>query len=289
MRTKRIITCIIILALCLPFIAHNNVFDLFKNPSLPSNYENADFTIHFIDVGQADSALVICDNRAMLIDGGNVADSDLIYTYLKKLNVQHLDYIICSHAHEDHVGGLSGALNFASVGKVFAPVISYDTRAFSNFVKYVEKQNTSITIPSSGDEFFLGSAKVTILGPVRDTENTNNSSIVLRIEYGNTSFLFTGDAEREAEKDILDAGFTLSSTVLKVSHHGSSTSTSYPFLREVMPDYAVISVEANNSYGHPHEEVISRLQDADVKVFRTDIQGDIICTSDGNSVFFETW
>lgn len=248
--------------------------------------ENSYFEIHYIDVGQADAALVLCDDSAMLIDGGNVADSSLIYAYLKEHGVEHLDYIICTHAHEDHVGGLAGALNYATVGVAYCPVRLHDTDAFSNFVKYLDEQNVSITVPEAGDTFNLGSAEATIIGPVKQSDDTNNTSIVLRIVYGNTSFLFTGDAEREEEQDILDAGYTLSSTVLKVGHHGSANSTTYPFLREIMPTCAVISVGLNNSYGHPTEDALSRLRDAGVKVYRTDIQGHIICISDGENVSF---
>lgn len=132
----------------------------------------------------------------------------------------------------------------------------------------------------------MGSAAVQILGPVAESTELNNTSIVLRVIYGEASFLFTGDAEREEEQDILAAGYTLQSTVLKVGHHGSANSTTYPFLREIMPEYAVISVGANNSYGHPTEETLSRLRDADVTVYRTDMQGDVICTSNGKTVSF---
>ena len=249
--------------------------------------EGPSFAVHFIDVGQADAALVLCDGEAMLIDGGNAADSSLIYAYLKKLSVDHLDYVVCTHPHEDHAGGLSGALNYATADHALSPVTEFDSKAFSNFVKYLDRQGVSVTVPSAGDTFSLGSATVEVLGPIRPTApDPNNTSIVLRVVYGSTSFLFTGDAEREEEQDILDAGYPLQSTVLKVGHHGSANSTTYPFLREIMPEYAVISVGEGNSYGHPTEAALSRLRDADVTVFRTDLQGTIICVSDGESVSF---
>lgn len=245
------------------------------------------FEVYFLDVGQADSALVLCDGHAMLIDGGNGEDSQLVYAFLKNHQVNRLDYIVCTHAHEDHVGGLAGALNYAAVGTAYCPVTSYDSRAFESFVKYLDKQGVSITVPRAGDTFSLGSAQAQIVGPIRSSDEPNNTSIVLRLVYGETSFLFTGDAEREEEQDILAAGYTLDSTVLKVGHHGSDTSTSYPFLREIMPQYAVISVGAGNSYGHPTEAALSRLRDAGVTVYRTDLQGEIHCVSDGKNVTFQ--
>ena len=251
-------------------------------PAIPNS---SGFKVYFIDVGQADAALVICDGKTMLIDGGNAGDSNLIYSFLQKKGVTHLDYIIATHAHEDHVGGLSGALNYATVGTVYCPTKSYNSNAFQNFANNVAKQGKSITIPSRGTKFSLGSASCTVLA-VNTESDANNTSIVLRIVYGSTSFLFTGDAEREVELAMINQGMPLKSTVLKVGHHGSYTSSSYQFIWNVMPSYAVISCGKGNSYGHPHDEVLSRLRDADVYLFRTDLQGDITCTSNGSSVSF---
>ena len=258
---------------------YNTVFG--TQDTVPSSFQ-----IHFIDVGQADCALVLCDGKSMLIDGGNREDSSLVYSYLKQHGIYHLDYIVATHAHEDHVGGLSGALNYATVDTALCSVDTFDSETFGHFVTYLAKQGKQITIPNAGDRFTLGSAQVQILGPVQKSNDPNNMSLVLRVQYGQTSFLFTGDAEREEEQDILALGLPLNSTVLKVGHHGSENSTTYPFLREVMPDYAVISVGNGNSYGHPTEATLSRLRDAGVQVLRTDRSGTIICTSDGQAVTF---
>ncbi|SBW02654.1 Metallo-beta-lactamase domain protein (fragment) [uncultured Eubacteriales bacterium] len=147
---------------------------------------------------------------------------------------------------------------------------------------------TPITVPTAGDRYSFGSSYFDILGPINSSDEPNNTSIVLKLTFGKISFLFTGDAERDEEQDILSAGYDLSATVLKVGHHGSDTSTTYPFLREIMPQYAVISVGQGNTYGHPTEDTLSRLRDADVTTYRTDIQGTIICTSDGETVSFST-
>ena len=250
--------------------------------------EGGSFQIHFIDVGQADAALVICDGHYMLIDGGNAEDSDLVYAYLERHGAKRLDYMVASHAHEDHIGGLSGALNYAAVDTAFCPVTEYSSKVFQNMVKYLGEQGKSLTVPAPGDKFSLGSAQVEILGPVKEYDDTNDTSIVLRIDYGETSFLFTGDMETGAERDLLDSGADVRATVLKAGHHGSDTSTSYQFLRAVMPQYTVISVGEGNSYGHPSDEVLSRFRDAGTEVYRTDMQGHIIAKSDGKTVTFTT-
>jgi competence protein ComEC len=280
---SKLIPIIIAVVLALAYVAWQVIAE--PDDTAPSGDT---LTVYFIDVGQADSALIVSGGATMLIDGGNVGDSDLVYTFLKDHGFSHLDYIVATHAHEDHIGGLSGALTYASVDVAFCPVTEYNSRPFNNFVKNLEAQGKKITVPKPGDEFRLGGADVRILAPLKLSDDPNNTSIVMMITYGKTRFLFTGDAEREEEADILAAGYDLSATVLKVGHHGSSTSTSYPFLREIMPKYAVISCETGNSYGHPHEETMSRLRDANVKLFRTDLQGTITAVSDGATVSFTT-
>lgn len=247
--------------------------------------DNSTFAVHYIDVGQGDATFVVCDGASLLIDGGKPEKSNTIVAYLRKLNIDSLDYMVCTHADEDHVGGLSGALSVMGVKNIFAPETEKSTRAYQNFKNKAAEQNTEIQHPVCGSMFELGSSIAQFVGPV--TENTNevnNTSLVLKITYGNTKFLFCGDAERDEEQDILNAGYDISADVLKIGHHGSHNSTTYVWLREIMPKYAIISVGKDNSYGHPTEEVLSRLRDAEVKLYRTDLQGDIIATSDGNTV-----
>ena len=245
-------------------------------------------TVTFLDVGQGDAAVLQCGGQSMMIDGGKAKASSYIYSWLKKNQISYLDVMVATHTDADHIGGLSGALNYAKVGTAYCPVTSGTTKTFQSFVKYLKKQGKSITVPKAGDEFSLGSAQVRILGPTDPQAKDNNSSIVLKVTFGDTSFLFTGDAEREEEQELLESGYDLESTVLKVGHHGSDTSTSYLFLRTVNPQYAVISVGADNTYGHPTEAVLSRLRDADVKTCRTDLQGTITAVSDGKKVTFQT-
>lgn len=270
------------------FLAFAYVLYSMQEQAAPAPAEGGGLEVHFIDVGQADSALVICDGHYMLIDGGNAEDSDLVYAYLERHGARHLDCMVATHAHEDHIGGLSGALNYASVDTALCPVTEYSSKVFQDMVKYLEKQRKSITVPRPGDSFDLGSARVEILGPVKEYDDANNTSIVLRIDYGETSFLFTGDMETGAEGDLLDSGADVRATVLKAGHHGSDTSTGYRFLREVMPQYAVISVGEGNKYGHPSDEVLSRFRDAGAEVYCTDMQGHIIAKSDGKTVAFTT-
>ena len=248
-------------------------------------------TVSFIDVGQADCALLECGGEFMLIDGGNRDDGQLVVSYLEQQGAETLSAVVCTHAHEDHVGGLPSVLAVYPTQAVYAPTRTYASKVFDDFVYYTDQQGLEITIPAPGDTWTLGQASVTVLGPVKSYAETNDTSIVLRVSYGETDFLFTGDMETTAENDMLDywgGRISWKADVLKVGHHGSNTSTGYRFLNEVAPDYAVISVGKDNSYGHPHEVSLSRLNQAGVTIFRTDELGTVIARSDGAAVSL-TW
>ena len=245
-------------------------------------------TVTWLDVGQGDAAVIQCGGQSMLIDGGKPEKSSYIYAWLQQHGLSYLDVIVATHVDADHIGGLSGALNYASVGTAYCPETTGTTETFQSFVKYLAQRGKQITVPTADETFALGGAQIQILGPLHRAEDSNDNSIVLKVSFGATSFLFTGDAERAEEQDLLNSGVNLQSTVLKVGHHGSDTSTSYPFLRAVAPQYAVISVGAGNSYGHPTEAVLSRLRDAGVTTFRTDMQGEITAVSDGQTINFST-
>lgn len=250
---------------------------------------SAELAVHFLDVGQGDAAIVLCDGEAMMIDGGESKYSQFIFSYLRNtLNLDYIDVMVASHPHADHAGGLSAALNACQVGVLYTPETEYPSKTWNNVLKYAEAQGTPVVIPMPGDSFELGGATVEILGPLWYSNNTNDLSLIMRIKYGGVSFLFTGDAEWDEEHDLIDAGLDIKADVLKVCHHGSNTSSSYVFLREVAPEYAVISVGANNQYGHPTEEALGRLTDVGAVIFRTDEQGTIICTTDGTTVSFQT-
>ena len=246
-------------------------------------------SILFLDVGQADSMLLRCGDDAMLVDGGNVGDSNTVAAVLgKQEGLDRLEYVVCTHAHEDHGGGIPGALHTLPADHLLAPVDTCDSRYFQNLLKAAAEQDLAIEIPAPGDTFSLGTATVEVLGPLEDYSETNNTSLVLMVTYGDTRILLTGDMEADAEKDLVESGCDLDADLLKVGHHGSGGSSSYVFLRAVTPEYAVIQCGADNDYGHPHEEAMSRLRDVGAKVYRNDLQGDILAYSDGKSITFTT-
>lgn len=244
----------------------------------------AELDVHFLDVRQGDCVLIICDGEAMLIDGGPSSASQMVYSYIRQ-RVEELDVVIATHPHDDHIGGLSAALNAVPVGVIYSPVSEWGSICWANMVKYAKAQGTPIVVPSEGDAISLGGAVVSIIHCWPEAWEENDMSIVLRVDYGETSFLFTGDAEIMSEEMMLSDEMPLRADVLKVAHHGSRYSSSPEFLAAVKPEWAVISCGEGNAYGHPHEEVLQALSQA--TVLRTDQLGTIVFHSDGVALSVE--
>ena len=245
--------------------------------------------MHFVDVGQGDGAVVVCDGKTLVIDGGPPESGVKMVDILQNtLHVSTVDVMIGTHPHADHIGGLPDVIGAFKVKKLYSPVDEFEAKPFEAMKRAADAKKLKITVPQAGQRFSLGSAKVEFLAPLGIYDNVNDISLVVKITYGQTTFLFTGDAERPSEYDMADSDEKLSATVLKVGHHGSNTSSTYVFLRKVMPTYAVISCGRDNSYGHPHTEVLSRLADVGATVYRTDERGTITCRSNGEKVTFKT-
>jgi len=256
-------------------------------PAAPPLPEGS-IAVHFIDVGQGDSALIIAPEKTVLIDGGDNGQGLNVLRYLDKHGVHEIDIVIVSHAHADHIGGLIDVINMLPVAKVIMPevpeAITPTTRTYENFLNALLKNDLGITVAAPGQVHDLGGgARLSILGPLRDYTSLNDNGVVARLEFGETSFLFTGDIEIAAENDLARRG-GIRSNVLQVAHHGSRTSTTQIFLDAVAPNIAVISCGLDNSYGHPHRYVIQRLEASGVRILRTDFDGSIVLVSDGSSI-----
>lgn len=246
----------------------------------------AGLQVHFVDVGQGDCTLVICGDEAMLIDAGDNDRGTAVQLYLQRQGVEKLTYLIGTHPDSDHIGGLDVILTKFDCGTVIMPEVVSDTASYRDVADAMEYRGYQNTPPHPGDVYSLGGAEFTIIAPNGEYEDDNNSSIGIKLTYGNTAFLFTGDAETEAEADMIQSGMDLKADVLHAGHHGSSTSCSPDFIASVSPAYAVFSCGRDNPYGHPHERVLDILKERGVQVFRTDEQGSIIAFSDGSTL---TW
>ncbi|NME95308.1 MBL fold metallo-hydrolase [Clostridium cochlearium] len=245
--------------------------------------------VHYIDVGQGDSILIQQDGHNMLIDAGTNAAETIVVNYLKSNGITKLDYVIGTHPHEDHIGGLDKVIDTFEVGQVFMPKVTHTSQTFKSVVTSIKNKGLKITTPKVGDSYGLGNATWQILAPVSASyDNLNNYSIVTKLKFGNNSFIFTGDAESLSEGEILKKQLDISSDVLKVGHHGSRTSTTQNFLNKVNPKYAVISCGKGNKYGHPTQETLNKLKNKSIQTYRTDECGNVIATSDGNNIAFNT-
>ena len=244
-----------------------------------------DLLIDYIDVGQADSILIRNQDKVMLIDAGTNEAGETVVNYLENLGITKIDYLIGTHPHEDHIGGLDDVINKFDIGQIYMPKIETTTKTFEDVLEAIENKNLTVTAPNKGDEIVLGQATGKFMTePILDKDNLNVSSLVFRLEFGNNSFLFMGDAEEENEKTISWP----KTDVLKVGHHGSSTSSSEEFLKQVQPQYAIIMVGEDNSYGLPTQETIDKLNTIGSTIYRTDENGTIQLTSDGNTIKVKT-
>jgi competence protein ComEC len=238
-----------------------------------------------IDVGQGDSILIqLSTGENILIDAGE--ESAPVIAYLRNNNVTRINDVIITHPHSDHIGGMDDIIQDFDIGKVYMPNVTTTTNAFSDMLSTIQAKGLKINVAKAGVNIDINSAfKGVFIAPNASSyDDLNNYSAVLKLTYGNNTFLFTGDAGETSEQEMLASGLNLQADLLKVGHHGSSSSSTFSFLQAVQPKYAIISVGANNDYGHPSNEAISRLQSIGAKIYRTDQQGTIIATSDGTSI-----
>lgn len=242
---------------------------------------HADLDIHFLDVGDADAAIIVCDDEVMVVDAGEAGHSQLIYSYLRNtLGIGTVKYVVMTHPHDDHIGGVPAVLNACQVETLYSPVGEYHGDRFETVINTADSQELPITVLAYGDEFTVGGATCRVVSPIETSSNINNLSIVLLIEYGDTRFLLTGDMERDAEDVLLNTWEDIQADVLKVAHHGRDTSSSHMFLRVVNADYYVVSGGAYLASG-VHERLA-----ASGEVYTTQDKGTIICHSDGETLTF---
>lgn len=276
---KRFLSLIIIFIFVLSIVGCTKA--TIGNPPDPNN-----LVIHYIDVGQGDSILVQVNNINMLIDAGNSEDGSKVVRYLQKQGVKKLHYIIATHPHEDHIGGMSLIIKNFEIGKFYAPKIMSSTKAFEQMINALKSKSLKINEAKYGVLLNLGSnIDCEVIAPNSNKyDNINNYSAVIKLNYGLTNFLFMGDAENISEKEIIKSGFNIKSNVMKIGHHGSSSSSLIELLDLVSPEFAIISCGKNNDYGHPHKLTLDKLKQKNITVYRTDLIGTIVLQSDGTKI-----
>ena len=249
----------------------------------------AQMTVHFLDVGEGDATLIESLGHFLLMDGGDRDHSSFVVSYLKKQGISTLDYVIASHFDDDHINGIVGALHVFTVSEMLEPGYAGTTNVYQS-LKNIESQKSIVpVVPKVGDSYSMGSISFTVVGPTNYShDEENDNSLCVLVTCGNNRFLFTGDAQETSEKEICGTGISLSADVLEAGHHGSSTSNSEMLLNAVSPKYMVLSCGRDNSYGLPDQDVIERIRDKGISLFRTDEQGTILATSDGTSITWST-
>jgi len=275
-------------------------------PAVTENFitKDADLSIHYIDVGQGDCSLVIFGETTILIDAGEKEMGERVIAYLNGQGIKKLDYIIATHPHSDHIGGLPNIIKTFDVGSVIAPRLAAEmiptAKSYENFLVSLKNKALKLTAARNGSVYTIYSkkpdtsddkvkaAEFEIISPISSKSDAytdiNNYSVVLKLTYKNTSFLFTGDASKPAEADILESNANISADVIKVPHHGSSSASTADYLKAVSPSIGIIQCGKDNSYSHPSEKIVSRYENADVTLYRNDIYGNIVVYSDGEKI-----
>jgi len=266
--------------------------DIFSMSGLKEGeVSDAPFSVHVIDVGQSDSMLIKAPEMNILVDAGEEGNGRTICNYLESQGVEKVDILIATHPHSDHIGDMDYVIKNIEVGKILTGEIPESavptTKVYENFLLAAKDKNLKIKEVKPGERYELGDGCVmTVLGPVEPFEDYNNNSIVCKIEYKGFSMIFGGDSSKEAEELLLKENKDLSADLMIVSHHGSSSSTTKEYLNAINPKYAIISCGRDNSYGHPHEETLEKLEAKKITVYRTDLSGNIICETDGEKIEF---
>lgn len=254
--------------------------------------QDSDFSIYCLDVGQSDCTIIKCNDEVMIIDTGTVNQSYKIRTALFALGINKIDYMVITHQHDDHMSGATELIEHYNVSNIMMPKLSdinnVDSLTYSNLIKSVADKNINPIAVSAGDTFQLGSSVVKVLSPIVQDDELNNMSVVLKITYGDTKFLFQGDSETSVEKQILNSDFNISADLIKLGHHGSKTSSFAPYLDAVNPQYAIISCNSDNNYGHPNLQVMETLAEKNITPYITSLNGNIIITSDGKEIVVST-
>lgn len=286
-----LLTITFILTACGQQLSDSNIVNISSISSESQTLYDDNLVISYLDVGQGDSTFIILPNgETLLIDAGNANNSSDIIQYIKDSGQDTLDYVVATHPHADHIGGMSEVIDAFNVKKIYMPKASHTSVTFEHLLNTVSKKGLKVQTAKAGEMIFnYGDLKAMFLAPNSDNyTDLNNYSAVVMLTYKDTHFLFMGDAESESEEEILSAGFDISADVLKVGHHGSGSSTTQDFLKKVNPSVAVISVGINNSYGHPDDNVLERLNKSHIDIRRTDESGTIVITCDGSDIKLNT-
>lgn len=292
-KVEKILTIIIILVIGLIynefFVEKNNNNNLNVNPTIKEDIKlkiDGNLNIYYLDVGQADSILIESADKYMLIDAGNTVDGNKLVAYFKELGITEFQYVIATHAHEDHIGGMDDIINNFKIHNFYMPDVISTSKTFEDMLIAMEENSLAYESPKIGSKFMLGSMDFEVLHVGVEGDELNDTSIVVKGNYGETNFLFMGDATENVEKKLLNKN--LKSDVIKVGHHGSRYSSTLSFLNKVQPKYAIISVGIGNSYNHPHKQSLNRFEKLGIKVYRTDKDGTIVVSSDGKNISINT-